>query len=223
MLELRSFGRVSSSARGSFARPSLESLESRYALNGDPFIGLPGPPPPPMPLLTIEVEYGWGKTVTLSGSLSGVTQVGGVAIDITGQADGITSTDSNGHYTITLTADGLGSVYALAVGTGAQAMDYFWDIAPEITNFSACEGEDRLWTFTGSVEYHRPFNTMAINFGGVPVSVSGGTAADSSGSFTWMVRLNGTPSDNGLAWAEAISPWGLVSERAYTNIHQTGT
>lgn len=230
MLGFRSVGRVASSPRRSFARPSLEALESRYTPDAHLTLELPVPEPEPLPppssspVLTISVEYGWGKTVTLSGALSGGTNVGGVAIDISGQADGITSTDANGHYTITLTADGLGMVYAAAVGTDATAMDELWDVAPEVTSFTVTEGAGGVWTFSGSISYHRPFDTMTITFGGVPITVSGGGAsANSSGSFTWLVTLNGTASDNGLVWAEAVSPWGLVSDKAYDNVYQTGT
>lgn len=222
MFGLSSIRRAASSPPRLSSRPSLEPLEYRYALNGPGgIIGVIGPQ---LPTLTISVAYGWGRTVTLSGELYGVDRVGGVTIEITGQADGTTTTDSQGNYSITLTADGLGTVYAEAVGTAAQAMDELWDVPPEITSFVATEGQDRVWTLSGTVTYHRPFNSLPVSFGGVPVSIAGGgTSTDSSGSFSWLVRLNGTASDNGLAWAMATSPWGLESEKSYVNIHQTGT
>jgi hypothetical protein len=41
--------------------------------------------------------------------------------------------------------------------------------------------------------------------------------------FSLTVQLSGTQNDNGSIWAEAISPWGLPSARAYEFIDQTGT
>lgn len=209
MLGLCSSRSVVPAARRPFARPSLEAFESRYV---------------PTPILTMYLKYEVGRDVTLGGSLTGVPNVSNVTINLSGKVSGSTTTDWSGNYSIKLTASGLGEVYATAAGSGASAMEELFDLTPALSGFSAMEGPGNVWTFTGSVRYRREFDSLTINFGGSPLNLQGAsTTTDDGGSFEWVVTLNGTSTDNGLAWAQAVSPWGTLSSKAYAYILQTGT
>jgi hypothetical protein len=207
MLGLRSTRRAAPAARRPFARPSLEAFESRYV---------------PTALLTLGVKYEIGRDISLGGTLTGVANVSNVTVTLSGKVSGTATTDSNGNYDVTLTATGLGTVYASAAG--ASASEELWDITPIITSFSASEGAGNVWTFSGTVRYRRLFDSLTVNFGGSPVNLQCcSTGTDDEGSFSWAVTLSGTTIDNGAIWAQAVSPWGTASEKAYDYVLQTGT
>jgi hypothetical protein len=208
MFGLRSVGSVTLPSRRPSVRPSLEPLERRCV---------------PTAILTIGVKYEVDREIILAGNLCGVEDVSNVTITLSGVVSGTTTTDSEGDYFINLTATGLGMVYAEAAGTDATAAEELWDITPVILGFAACEGPNHVWTFTGSVRYRRDYTSMTINFGGVPINLQNQSTEMTDGTFEWLVTLNGTAQDNGLVWAQAVSPWGTPSEKAYDNVWQTGT
>ncbi|MFO0843727.1 MAG: hypothetical protein U0797_15245 [Gemmataceae bacterium] len=207
MLGLRSYGH-DAPARRPFARPSLEALETRYV---------------PTPILTLGVKFGTGRNLMLGGDLTGVPNSSNVTINLSGVVSGTAKTDWFGHYSVTLTGSGLGKIYATAAG--ATAMEEIWDTTPVVTSFSAMEGPGHVWTFTGTVSYRREVESLTVNFGGSPINVQGGSTGTEGrgGSFQWVVTLNGTSTDNGLVWAQAVSPWGTASAKAYAYVLQTGT
>lgn len=197
------------SLRTRFARPSLEALEDRFS----------------PATLSLNVSYGLGRLVTLHGSLTDTSTPGNQLITIQGVVNGQVVTDAAGNYSLGATPNYLGMVSAQKTdGSSNVASAPITDIPPTIRAFDAIEGPGNMWTLTGTLTYHRPFDTLTVHIGGVPVHINGRTTtADSTGAFGVAVQLDGTVNDNGSIWAEALSPWGLVSERAYEYIQQPGT
>src|SRR5947209_18357603 len=78
------------------ARLSLERLESRDTPS----------------TLSLSVSYGFGANVTLSGDLTNAPTPANQTICFSGQASGMAFTDANGHFSATVSASGLGDVYA---------------------------------------------------------------------------------------------------------------
>jgi hypothetical protein len=190
------------------ARLRLEELEGR---------ALPS-------TVTLAVTYGTGKNITLSGVLSNTATVSGQQIDISGVASGTATTDASGDFSVNLTATGLGDVKAVTHDQSSNAATVtLTDQAPVLTAFQATEGTNHVWTLSGTVTYFRYFASMTINFGGTPVHVQGVTTnADETGHFEVCVQLDGQADDNGLVWAQAVSPWGTTSDKLYDTILQTG-
>jgi hypothetical protein len=186
--------------------------------------------------LTLLVAYGSGTTITLSGNLSNTATPSGQTINITGKASGSTTTDSNGNYSVTLQASGLGNVYAqTADGSSNQASVTLTDTAPRVFNFGGSEDEGNLWEFTGTVTWNRAFTSMpgqleasegsTIGSNYSVTFTSDGTITNgvATGSFDVVIQLNGKSSDNGSVLATATDPWGQVSNEACFYVYQTGT
>ena len=193
--------------RSRFARPLLERLEERDTPS----------------TLTIGVTYGAGRGVTLSGDLSGAPYVAGQMIMLNGPVTTQVTTDTNGHYSVTLQASGLGTVTARTYDNSASASVTLTDVAPVLTDFEAIEGPDHVWTLKGDVSYSRPFTSMTVFFNGQPVSINGKvTYTDGTGHFEMLVTLNGTFSDNGTVYARAMDAWGTYSDSLAETILQTG-
>jgi hypothetical protein len=198
-----------SPAKPRFSHPRLEALEDRTA----------------PATLTLNVSYMAGKSLVLSGQLSDTPNPGFRSISISGKVTATTFTNVLGQYNAMVSATGLGDVSVTATdGSSNTVTATLTDQAPVLTSFDAVEGQTHCWTFRGTVTYHRHFNTMTINLGGVPVSIQGKTAtADNTGHFEITLMLNGYSSDNGTVWAKAVSPWGLESNMLTDYVHQTGT
>jgi hypothetical protein len=193
--------------RSRFARPLLERLEERDTPS----------------TVTIAVTYGTGRNVTLFGDVSGAPCNAGQMVMISGPATGQAPTDSNGHYSITLQAAGLGTVTARTGDNSASASVTLTDVAPVISDFEAIEGPDHIWTLKGDVSYSRPFDALTVFFNGQPVSITGKvTYTDGTGHFEMQITLNGTISDNGTVYAKAMDAWGTYSDPVAEIIQQTG-
>jgi hypothetical protein len=189
-------------------RPRLEVLEDRAVPS----------------TVTLNVSYNAGKSITLTGTLTGAPDNANQTILIAGQATGQAVTDSNGNYSITLTASALGNVTAAAMdGSSNTASVTLTDAAPTLTAFTAREGQGDVWTLSGTVTYNRTVTDVTINFGGAPVSIAGkSTTVNGSGNFTLSVQLNGKQTDNGTASAAGTDAWGTVSNTLTQLILQTG-
>jgi hypothetical protein len=197
-------------ARGpQLARLCLEALEVRYA----------------PATLTLSVTYGKDTNVTFSGDLTGSANPGGQTVYLMGVANGQTTTDANGHFSVTLAATALGTVSASLLDCSTNTPEVtLTDPGPKVDVFQALEGPGNLWEFKGHVEYSRPFCSFTINFGGSPISIMGkSTTTDSIGNFDTFIQLNGTSTDNGTATAFTYDAWGTWSSDAYQVIDQTGT
>lgn len=198
---------------GRFARLNLEALEERYALDGG------------AAHLTINVTYGSGHNIVVYGTLSQTSTPGGQLINVQGAANGQVTTDTEGDWSLAAAPAALGAITAQkADGNSNQALINLFDEAPVLTIFDAIEGPGGLWTLQGTLTYHRALDTVQVTIDGAPVSITPTTMwATAQGTFSMVVQLNGNATDNGSVWAEATSPWGLVSNKLFDNIHQTGT
>src|SRR5581483_5122664 len=151
---------------------------------------------------------------------------GGWVVYFSGAASGIAITDSNGDYSVTLTADSLGEIDAITMDSSfiqvARTSATLASEAPEIEDFCYSAQPDGWYKFTGRVIDESPA-WLTVRFGGGPSSLSDQTttvAAD--GSFEFWIQLNGTASDEGTATAQVTDWWGLESELALCDVHQTG-
>jgi hypothetical protein len=192
------------------ARPVLEQLEGRDA----------------PATVTLAVEYGVDKSVKLYGTLSGASNSAHQPVSLGGVVAGLAMTNMSGYYETIVKASALGDVTARWVGGGVSntAVYTLTDVAPAITSFSAVEGQDHVWTLSGTVSYSRPFTSLTVLFAGEPVTIYGTqTTTDSTGYFERVYILNGQSTDNGTVTAKAIDAWGTESALATTYICQTGT
>lgn len=194
------------------ARLGLEALEARWV---------------PAPVIVLNVSYGVVRFITLDGTLrGGVPSDANQSIRITGEATGTATTDAHGHFSITLSADGLGNVNAqTADGTSNVATVTLDDPGPTMTDFQPIELPNDRFELKGTLTYPRPFDSMQVNLGGGPKTLENGitTQADGTGTFDLCVTLDGTDDDNGSVFAKAVDAWDVTSNTVWITIHQTGT
>ena len=203
------------------ARLSLTALESRDCPSGPgggPTMGGSAPV-----ITSFDVTYGEQRVVTLSGTVQD-TNPAGLHVGFNGAASGTTTTDSAGHFSLTLTATCLGNVSATATDSlnlmSAPASLTLTSQAPVISNFQGTEGAGDYWTFTGTVADESPLN-LVVYFGGNPVSLQNqSVTVHSDGSFSFGVQLNGTLTDDGTATAQVTDWWGQLSNLAQYTVTQ---
>lgn len=192
-----------------FVQPQLEELESRWV---------------PSTVTLNPLSYGIGRQVTVSGTVTDCFNPAFKLINISGQACGMTMTNSQGQFSVTVQANSLGYITATEWSDPSSAASaLLTDVTPVISEFTACEHPGNMWILEGTVSYSRGAQLMVVNFGGVPVSLRYQTTmTNTSGHFELSVLLNGTISDNGSVWAQTISPWGTRSDFKWDHITQTG-
>jgi hypothetical protein len=178
------------------------------------------------PFLQLGVTYGQQKQITLTGRLVDEAP-GGRTVTFSGAASGSVVTDQYGDFSITLTASTLGNVYASATDSGGhqsnQAAVKLTSAVPKIVNFTAVEGENREFTFSGSVEDEWSWG-LTVQFMGSVSSMNGQRVTVSAdGTFTVIMQLNGTTSDNGNLYAGVSDWWGQMSQYVFIPVHQSGT
>jgi hypothetical protein len=175
--------------------------------------------------LTLSVTYGSGRSVTLSGTLSNTANPAMQQIDFSGQVSGFTGTNSQGQFSATFQAAALGTITATDHdGSSNSPQVTLADVTPTLT-FIASEGQYHQYTLYGDVTYvgHDP-SSLTVTFGGDPESLQMvSTWTDTNGHYSTTVTLNGTSTDNGVAWAKVTTPWGTDSALKEADIHQTGT
>jgi hypothetical protein len=244
------FNRGQSRPRTRLVRPTLEALEARdcpstfgtqpgqelwYLLNTAPASGLNIKVQPALggggggggdssPILTLSVTYNAKTSVTLSGKVTDdLASVAGLTVTFSGEAGGSATTDSNGNFSYTTNASGLGVVSAVtsnADGASNTATVTLSVPAPVISNFSAVQQSGYQFVFSGIVGAQTAAG-LTITFGGL-ASLSGQTATvASNGSFQLVVRLRSDGSDNGSATAQTTDWWGQASNIATTWIDVT--
>jgi len=202
--------------------PSLEWLESRDCPS----------------TLTLNVSYGSGKTITLSGDVSGgscsPSLGGGLGVTnvvFRGSALGVTPVDGTGHFSYTTQALSLGEVDAVTSdGQSNTASVILSTSAPVVSNFKAVqEGNTNYWDISGHVtDGNFSAADLTVHITGAPATVDNNGAGryamvDSSGDFDLLVRLNGTGTDNGSIYAECTDAWGLESNDPSWTILQQNT
>jgi hypothetical protein len=135
-------------------------------------------------------------------------------------------TDSNGNYRVTLQAAAPGNVHGVTSDGESNFVDAGLSdttdapLPPVIDRFDASQGDGNWWTFRGHVTCTNP-SGLTVNFGGQPVSLTNQhCTVDDQGNFSFLVHLNGTTSDNGMATAEVTDRWGQTSD-AMWYVNQT--
>jgi hypothetical protein len=173
--------------------------------------------------LTLAVSYGTQKTITLSGHLSDNGPLAGKTVNFSGAATGSATTDGNGDYSLTLSANSLGTVRAYTSdGQSNIPSITLTSNTPVIQNFGWVEMPNHWFTFTGKVIDESP-GGLVVQFGGAPESMQNKSvtvAAD--GTFSFTIQLDGTINDNGTVSAVVTDWWGLTSAAAYCVVRQTG-
>ncbi len=173
----------------------------------------PGPPPPPLPpppaeSLSLNVTYQQNRQVILSGQLTNAAgPVANEGINFSGAVSGTTTTNSQGGYSITLTAMQLGQVNAVSAdGLSNTAQYTLIGGSPTISDFEAMPEGGGLWAFSGSVS-GAPTQGEVVNFGGIPALNGQSVSVNSDGSFTFYAIV----SQGGMASATAVDWWGDTS------------
>ena len=155
--------------------------------------------------LTLNLIPGTMKNVTLSGDLAGAANNAGQTIQFNGQVSGKTTTDANGHYSITLQATGLGQITATdADGSSNSATVMLASPPPTIQNFTVSDSYG-VWTFSGQV-LAPPSSTISLvlNDGGTFKNTQ--VTVGAGGNFSYSVQLNSV--DNTLVNCTATDQWG---------------
>jgi hypothetical protein len=241
------FARARNGARRQLARPALEALECRdcptmlgaqpaqqlwYLLNTSASHAPSAPVMKPNmlmgdgggggPVITLNLTYNTQKSVTLSGTVVDSSSVAGLTVTFAGEVASTTTTDSNGNFSLTTDAQGLGTVSASAVDTAQRQSNVAKVIinvaAPVISNFTATEGAEQVFTFTGDVSAQSP-QGLIVTLGGIPSLANQTATVQADGSFSLSVQLQSDGSDNGTATARVLSDWwGQASNVATTSV-----
>src|SRR5947209_4645846 len=107
-------------------RPRLECLEERVVLDNTALASST------TAMLSLSVMYGPGKLVTLYGHLTDtVNSAANKTVTFHGKVEDTTTTDSNGDYTLTELADGLGNVTAETADSNVASVTLA-DVAPSL-------------------------------------------------------------------------------------------
>lgn len=167
----------------------------------------------PTESLTLNATYQQNKQVTLSGQLTGSTgAIANETIYLTGATTGSATTNSQGNYSVTLTASSLGSVYAASADGNSNTAQYtLVGGNPTISNFQAISEGSGLWYFSGNVS-NAPTQGEIVEFGGINALEGQSVTVNSDGTFDfWAIVKSG---QGGWATAEAVDWWGDTSQIA---------
>ncbi len=172
----------------------------------------------PAPTLTLSRSYGAGNAVTLSGQVTGGS-VGGCLIALGGAVNGTVTADGNGNFSYTTTSWSPGTVTAQTTDAWGQKSNAptatLTNAPPVLTNCSASQGANNIWTFQGQVvDEFAPGETVQLS--GVPTlnGSQGFTAAavGGDGLFRFTTQLGaqdtGWVSVVAYDWiGQASDPW----------------
>jgi hypothetical protein len=164
------------------------------------------------PSVTVHVDTSNNsKTITVSGQVTDIDQ-GALTVTLTGVVSASASTGSNGAYTYTGQATGLGTVSASTTDEWGQSSNTAQAsatvTAPTITGFTATKNPDGTWTLSGQVTAAST-KGMVVTFGGL---ASGSTTVNSSGFFSATIEM--TVIASGTVTAQATDAWGQQSNIA---------
>jgi hypothetical protein len=167
------------------------------------------------------LNYLWGasKQVTITGTVNDAVpaaltvNIGGSAFG--GGLAGTITTDSQGNFSITLTATQLGQVMVCTSDqwgqSSAPASIKLSDSTPTITDFTAVQGVGHSWTFTGTVTAgYAP--GLTVNFSGLPEVANLTATVQANGTFSLTVTLNAD--DSGYVNCAVTDCWNLTSATA---------
>jgi hypothetical protein len=177
------------------------------------------------PTLTLGVTYNSRNNVSLTGKVTdpGGASVAGLTVTITGKVSGAATTDSNGNFSLTASASGLGVVSAVTSNTDGSSNTATVTLsvpAPTIMNFAAVQQTGYEFMFSGCVGAQTAAG-LTVTFGGIP-SLAGQTATvAANGIFQFIVQLQSNGSDNGTATAQTTDWWGQASNVATAPVYVT--
>jgi hypothetical protein len=182
-------------------------------------------PPDSNPYVSLSVTYGEQRQVTLSGRVYDDSP-GGLTVRFSGVVSGTATTDSQGFFSVTLTASNLGMVSANVTDStmhqSNQASVTLVSAKPRFDSFICQELTGGWYRFTGKV-LDESVAGLTVYFGGTPVSLMMQSATvQADGEFTLDLQLNGTSTDEGTASAQVTDWWGKMSDQAFCDVHQTG-
>jgi hypothetical protein len=168
-------------------------------------------------MVSVNVTYAANKQVILSGNL--MVQSGSNAnqtINLGGAVSGTATTDSQGNYSVTLTASQLGQVTAASAdGLSNTATATLMNGTPSIMSFNAIAEGGGVWEFTGTV-MGAPTQGEVVNLGGIPALNNESVNVNPDGSFTVFATV--TSGNGGTATAQAVDWWGDTSTVAETGV-----
>jgi hypothetical protein len=176
------------------------------------------------PALNVTSSFGAGGAVIFTGSISG-PNIANVTITFNGTVVNTTQTNSNGTFQFSTTNWTPGNVQVQAVdlwdqGSNTVTVPLTAD-SPTITKFTAVQGADGLWTFSGHVNaFYAP--GMTVQLWGIPTlnGTTGYTAVtvDTNGNFSLTVQLQ--HGEQGTVSAETWDWLGQASNIATDVVHQ---
>jgi hypothetical protein len=177
------------------------------------------------PVLTLTLTYNGRNSITLSGSATDAyASVAGLTITFSGVFIGTAVTDSSGNFTVTTNVFTLGTISASTAdsrGVSFGASVTVQANPPVVSGFTAVEGNNLSFTFSGTVTDPSAAG-MTVSFGGIPSLAGQSTTVNADGSFSLAVQLQVDGSDNGTAWAQTTNWWGLQSNVATVSVNVTG-
>lgn len=152
------------------------------------------------------------KTITVFGQVTDIDQ-GSLTVKLTGVVSASVSTTSNGTYSYTGQASGLGTVSASTTNEWGQSSNTAQATAsvaaPTITSFTATRNSDGTWTLSGQVSATNTTG-MVVTFGGLAAGNS--TTVNPNGSFSTTIQM--TVIASGSVTAQATDAWGQQSNVA---------
>lgn len=173
------------------------------------------------PIVNLSVSYGTQRTVTLSGTVTDLDP-GNRTVSFSGVVSGTATTRADGTFSLVTQASGLGNVFASTVNLWSLVSNVaqlaLQSQAPVISNFTAAEGPNHMWTFSGNVQ-DESATALVVTLGGIP-SLQGQTVTvDSQGHFSLTLCLQ--PGESGTATAVTTDWWGLESNEALAIVRPT--
>jgi hypothetical protein len=169
------------------------------------------------PYITMSVTYGSQRTVTLEGTVYDETPAG-IPVAISGViANQTVYTNSEGHFSLTAVASGLGDVHGQATDIGGHqsnvAIVTLVNNAPQIVDMSvSCMG-DNTYVLTGHVLDESP-GGLTFTLGGDVDAFRGRlVTVNADGTFSISATIT-DPTDRGEITAQVTDWWGLTSNLA---------
>lgn len=153
------------------------------------------------------VESGPNRQVTISGTVSDEDKHG-MVVSITGKVTATGSTNENGDFSITATADALGEVTVTVVdpwGLQGEAIGTITSTAPVITNLTVADEGGNYWLVSGIVQDEFA-GGLTVVFGGVLQGET--TPVFNNGRFEAVIYVTA----RGTATAIVYDWWGIASE-----------
>jgi hypothetical protein len=196
--------RLRSPLSGFRFRPTLEALEDRCCPT----------------TISLNITNQSGCQVMLSGHVDDLDP-GGLTVQLSGHYSGAATTDATGNYAVTVTASGLGAVYAVTTDRLGQTSNTAEaDITcppPRIVNFMAVRESGSTYTFSGTVQAgYGSAATLVVSFSGFPEVQNVVVSVGSDNTFHFTVDLSKT--DIGLVSVQTTDWWGQVSNVAQTYV-----